>query len=126
MKQGPIRRIGTGEQTNMWNQNWLPRDHMLRPVACPKDDPPMMVASFIDATTATWKDATLNEFFLPMDAAIIRSILLSTRRLGDRWAWHYEKTGILTVRSMYRLLVHTKNRREDWLESRSSGSNTVN
>jgi hypothetical protein len=39
--------------------------------------------------------------------------------------WHYEKTGILTVCSVYRMLVLTKRRREDLLESRLDGSNTA-
>ena len=50
-----------------------------------------------------------------MDIEAIKSIPLSTRQLPDRWAWYYEKNGILTVRSVYRLLVQTKKRREDWL-----------
>ena len=39
MMQGLIRRIGTGETTHAWNQNWIPRDHMLRPIACKKENP---------------------------------------------------------------------------------------
>ena len=71
MKQGLIRHIGSGADTNIWNHNWLPRDFMLRPVACIAPDPPMMVASLIDATAATWRDEELNRLFLPMDAAVI-------------------------------------------------------
>ena len=26
LQQGIIRRIGTGERTNIWEMNWLPRD----------------------------------------------------------------------------------------------------
>jgi hypothetical protein len=123
MAQGLIRRIGTGESTNAWDQNWLPRDFMLRPLACKKRNPPMRVAEFIDQTSATWRVERIQEFFLPMDAEVIQSIPLSTRRMDDRWAWHYERNGILTVRSVYRLLVQTKKRMEDWLEDRGSGSN---
>jgi hypothetical protein len=39
MNQGLIRRIGTGEKTHAWNQNWLPRDHMLPSLACLATDP---------------------------------------------------------------------------------------
>jgi hypothetical protein len=125
MAQGLIRRIGTGETTNAWNHNWLPRDFMLRPLACLKDDPPMLVSSFIDASSATWRRDLLEEYFLPMDCDIIRAIPLSTRRMSDCWSWHYEKTGVLSVRSVYRMLVQTKKRREDWLENRPAGSNSA-
>jgi ribonuclease HI len=94
-------------------------------MACLKADPPLMVSAFIDDTSAVWKKELLEEYFLPMDVEVIMSIPLSTRRLEDRWAWHYEKSGILTVRSVYRLLVQTKKRREDWLEGRSASSGTA-
>jgi hypothetical protein len=123
LKQGIIRRIGTGEKTNAWDHNWLPRDFMLRPLVCKKANPPLQVAAFIDNTTATWKSDILQECFIPMDVEVIQSIPLSTQRMEDLWAWHYEKNGVPTVRSVYRLLVETKRRREDWLDGRAAGSN---
>jgi hypothetical protein len=76
----------------------------------------MLVASFIDNTSATWRTDLLEEWFLPMDIEVIKSIPLSTRRMDDFWAWQYEKNGLLTVRSVYRMLVQNKKRREDWPE----------
>jgi hypothetical protein len=52
LKQGLVHRIGTGEDTDPWNDQWLPRDGMLRPLAYLKSEPPVKVADFIDATTA--------------------------------------------------------------------------
>ena len=60
-----------------------------------------------------------------MDIEAIQSIPLSTRRIEDRWAWHYEKNGVLSVRSVYRLLIATKMRREDWIEERPATSDTA-
>jgi hypothetical protein len=97
---------------------------MLRPLVCRKEDPPIMVSSFIDNTTCTWKNNLLEECFLPMDCEIIRSIPLSSRRFDDIWAWHYERKGVLTVRAVYRLLVDTKKQREAWLEGRAEGSSS--
>jgi hypothetical protein len=59
-----------------------------------------------------------------MDIEIIISIPLTTRRMEDFWAWQYEENGLLTIRSVYRMLVQTKKRREDWLEGRSASSNS--
>lgn len=32
-------------------------------------------------------------------------------RMEDFWAWHYEKSGQFSVRSAYRMLIKTKQRR---------------
>jgi hypothetical protein len=97
---------------------------MMRPTACRKRDPQMMVAYFLHNTSATWRIELLEEWFLPMDIEIIISIPLTTRRMEDFWAWQYEENGLLTIRSVYRMLVQTKKRREDWLEGRSASSNS--
>lgn len=83
LKQGLIRRIGNGENTRAWNDNWIPRDSALRPLACPRDDSPLMVSNFIDRTSACWDTHRLDEFFLPMDVEIIRSIPICTRNIED-------------------------------------------
>jgi hypothetical protein len=125
MQQGFIWRIGTGANTHAWDQNWIPRDHVMRPVACTREEPPVRVSEFINTNSATWNKETLDHFFLPMDVKHICKIPLSTHKQGDIWAWHYVRTGILDVRSVYRMLVCTKKRREDWLEHRPSSSNTA-
>lgn len=53
---------------------------------------------------------------------MILQIPLSWRRLEDSWAWHHEKNGLLLVRLAYRMLVHTKQSREDRLERRPNCS----
>lgn len=81
-----------------------------------------MVSDFIDCTSTSWNVGKLEEFFLPMDVEVIRSIPLSTRRVDDFWSWHFERTGIFTVHSAYRMIINTKRRREAWLENRESSS----
>jgi len=39
LKQGLIRRIGNGENTSIWEQNWLPRDVGMRPIAAKAPNP---------------------------------------------------------------------------------------
>jgi ribonuclease HI len=123
MQQGLVRRIGTGEQTRAWDENWLPRDEVRRPITCLQNDAPQMVADFIDVTTASWNVPMLQQFFLPMDIEVITSIPLSTRRMDDCWAWHFEKTGIFSVRSAYRMICNIKRTREAWIEGRATSSN---
>ena len=115
LKQGIIKRIGTGEATDPWNDNWLPRDGRLRPIACLAAHAPSRVSEFIDRTLATWNCEKLKECFLPMDVEAILNLPLSTRNQQDEWAWHYDRKGVFTVRSAYKMLVHTKTTREAWL-----------
>ena len=56
LKQGLIRRIGTGADTHAWEDNWLPREGSLRPYACPGEvlfgsAPPERVSDFINVAT---------------------------------------------------------------------------
>jgi hypothetical protein len=60
-----------------------------------------------------------------MDVEIIRGILLCTRNQEDFWSWHFEKNGVFTVRSAYRVLVSVKKTREDWLDGRATSSSLV-
>ena len=122
LKQGLIRRIGTGQTTNAWNDNWLPREGTMRPITTPGDDAPALVGEFIDQSTLSWNVDKLNAFFLPIDVVTIRNIPLSTRRQEDFWAWQMDRRGLFIVRSAYKMLVDTRDRREAWLEGSGSHS----
>ena len=63
-----------------------------------------------------WNVQAVDTHFLPMDGELIRSIPLSGRRQANFWAWHYEKSGVFTVRSAYRMLASMCERRSDWIE----------
>jgi hypothetical protein len=125
LKLGLIRRIGDGNTTSIWNENWLPRSTRLRPVAAIGTvHRPTMVSELIEQTEGEWKEDMLTMHFLPMDIEVIKSIPLSTVNQSDTWAWHFEKTGLFSVRSAYRLLVSTKKCREDWLAGRPASSSS--
>ena len=115
-EQGLIRRIGTGEDTDVWRMNWLPRDGLMRPVCCTSDTPPTRVSELIDPLSIVWDIQALKMHFIPMDWELILNIPLTTRRQPDFWAWHYEKTGVFSVRSAYRMLVSNREKRTDWIE----------
>ena len=54
LQQGLIKRIGTGEDTNIWNENWLPGGEMMRPYGCLVQNPPTYVLELISSTSPTW------------------------------------------------------------------------
>ena len=66
--------------------------------------------------------AKLRANFLPMDVQIIKTIPISMRTLSDFWAWHYERRGLFSVRSAYKMLSTTKIRRDAWLEGTATSS----
>jgi hypothetical protein len=57
-----------------------------------------------------------------MDIEAIQAIPICTRRFDDQWAWHYERSGVFSVRTVYRMLADTKRRREAWLFEKGSCS----
>ena len=116
LELGIIRRIGTGAETHIWNDNWLPRMKMMRPYGSKVVNPPSQVSELIDATSATWNNEKVAQVFLPMDVSVILTIPLCTRNIQDFWSWHYESSGVFTVQSTYAMLVSTRQRREAWLE----------
>lgn len=122
LERGLIKRIGTGEGTNIWNTNWLPRNGLLRPVECVLRDPPQNVCELIDQVSVAWDTKKVKAAFLPMDVEAILNIPICTRRQDDFWAWHYDKNGLFSVRSAYRMLVNTKERRTAWLVSSAAAS----
>jgi hypothetical protein len=67
LKQGLIRRIGTGDDTDVWGMNWLLRDGLMRPVSCISTTPPGKVCELIDPILKTWNVQTLKAHFIPMD-----------------------------------------------------------
>jgi hypothetical protein len=80
---GLIHRIGTGESTHAWDDNWIPRDGAMRPFACLTRRPPRRVSDFIDHMAGQWDMEKLDMHFLPMDVNIIRNIPITTRNQAD-------------------------------------------
>jgi len=105
LKEGLIRRIGTGQLTSIWSMNWLPSGSLRRPIRTAHPNPPQRVSELINHSEAVWKMELLNQCFTPMDARTIASIPICTRNQDDFWAWHPEKRGLFSVRSAYFMLV---------------------
>ena len=123
LRQGLIRRIGSGQLTKIWEDNWIPRQEWLKPYSVRKDNAPTTVSELIDHTSASWDRTKLLAHFLPMDVEYILSIPLSSVPFDDEWAWFFEKSGMFTVKSAYRMINSIKSRREQWLYHQSGASN---
>lgn len=125
LEQELIRRIGSGESTRIWCINWLPRVELLKPVCSTSSNPPHLVSELIDLTMSNWDHEKLLGCFTPMDRELIANIPLSTMRMDDFWAWHYERYGVFFGDVRYRMLVHNSATKSAWLEE-EMGSLTYN
>jgi len=95
---------------------------MMRSVSCLSNTPLVKVQELIDSVLKTWDLEALRVHFLPMYWELIASIPLTTRRQNEFWAWHYEKSGMFSVNSAYRMLVNNRERRTDWIEHNAGRS----
>ena len=100
----------------IWEQNWIPRDGVKRPIASLIQNPPTRVVDLIDSSSASWRGDIVQTVFTPFDAEAIFRIPLCNRRIHDFWAWNEKKRGLFTVRSAYRMIVGIKTEREGWME----------
>lgn len=123
---GLIRRIGDGRTTGAWTDNWIPRDHRLKPICAMSTNPPQRVCDFMHAASKEWNIQALQSHFLPMDVDAIQQIPLSLANQTDCWACHYEKNDSFSVRSACRMLVETKLQRGDWMYGATANSNREN
>lgn len=105
LKKGVIWRVGSGTGIRIWRSPWVPRTPSLRVLGKARPCRLTWVADLIDATRMTWKVDLLHRFFQAADVEIILKIKLPTKPLPDFIAWHYEKNGLFSVRSAYRLAV---------------------
>ena len=92
-----IKCIGSGTHTNIWHENWLPRDYKLKLICALSANPPVLVSDLIDSTTRSWNKHVLTEHFIAPNVEVILNIPLSTRIQDDFWAWHYDKRGVFLV-----------------------------
>lgn len=112
LSHGIIRRIGTGETTKIWTDNWLPRRDFMRPLTSMVAESPVLVSALVDASSSSWREDVVKTVFIPIDAEEILKIPLCTRRIDDFCAWSKDSRGVFLVRSAYRMILHTKLSRE--------------
>jgi hypothetical protein len=103
LERGMIKRVGTGKDIKIWEDNWIPSNRSLRPLWKPPNTQLTWVADLINAAEGTWNENLVRDTFIPPDANAILSIPLGGIE-SDTLAWAFEKHGMYTVRSAYHLL----------------------
>jgi hypothetical protein len=63
------------------------------------------VSHLIDKSANAWDEAAVRSFFYTCDVEEILKIKIPSIPCPDWFAWNYEKAGIFTVRSAYRVAL---------------------
>lgn len=103
IKKGVGRRVGRGDQTNVWWHPWLMDTINPYVVATP---PPqladMKVAELIKADRGVWDEDLVKEIVTERDVEIIMRMPIAETTIDDEWYWREDASGIYSVRSVYR------------------------
>jgi hypothetical protein len=103
LKEGLIWRVGNGENIDVWNQNWIPRSSIKRPVGSKPDQHVEKVTELLLPGGGGWNSDKLNDVFYQADVEDILKIPVGRAGSEDYVAWNYTKNGVFSVRSAYHL-----------------------
>ena len=105
LKKGLVMQIGNGQNTNVWNDQWL-QTSLPRKLISPCLYPNMKVSELINQSSASWNEAILEELFVPEDIIEIKKIRLSRFNQCDRYVWPFTSDCKYSVKSGYWTNTH--------------------
>lgn len=110
LKRGLRKSIGSGANTAVWRDSWLPVCPP-RPPNCRGggfQDPYLLVYHLIDHHRHEWRTEVLKQIFTDEDIRAILSIKPSRIPKEDSFIWAYTKSGSYSVKSRYDLATQLK------------------
>jgi hypothetical protein len=122
LSKGLIKRIGPGDSINLWEDNWLAGTSSLKPVVRLPDVLQEKVCDLFVPGTRQWNEALVRECFCAPEADAILKLKPGTTLEQDLDAWAFEKTGLYSVRSCYRMLKHESIQEEDFLRNEATSA----
>ena len=106
-------RVGSGSLIRIYHDNCLP-DLYNKSVMSPRfflgND--AWVSVLIDSGSRCWMKETIDNLFLPHEAALIQLIPISLRNCEDQLFWPHNPDGLYSVRSGYRWLMEEELKEE--------------
>ncbi|KAL5540285.1 hypothetical protein UlMin_042768 [Ulmus minor] len=92
LMQGSRRKIGSGNDTYIYHDRWLPRDGSFR-ISSPRVLGELSKVSLLKTATGQWNSSLITDSFHPDEAAAILSLPTPNRPTADSLTWHYNKRG---------------------------------
>jgi ribonuclease HI len=108
LKSGIIWRIGDGSSVKIWQDNWIPRDSIQKPLGQKPDQVVVQVHELLSPGGGGWNEGKLRETFYDGDVDDILKIPVGRAGTEDYLAWNYTKNGIFSVKSAYHLKQRIK------------------
>lgn len=102
LNKGIIWRVGNGRRINIWTDPWIPRGLSRRVMSRKKRNLINRVEELIDPITNTWDVQLLNQSLEQEDVQAILQIPVFDQ-FDDFPAWHYDKKGLFSVKSAYKV-----------------------
>ena len=106
LKEGIIWRIGNGESVNIWTDPWIPHGSTRRPATNRGATVLTRAAEQMNPGMGGWDELLVRNIFEESDAEAILKIKVNEDQ-EDRPAWHYDKKGLFSVKSAYKLAIQT-------------------
>ncbi|XP_062014154.1 uncharacterized protein LOC133730612 [Rosa rugosa] len=102
--QGARWQVGDGN--DIWiGDPWIPRDAPFRLLPVQRGrDAAWKVRNLLN-NDGSWNETLVQQVCHVDDIPFILSIPLSSRRVKDRWVWHFDSNGRFSVKSAYKLLM---------------------
>jgi hypothetical protein len=108
LKKGVCWRVGSGNLIRIWRDPWIPRGWSRRPTGKRRPNRLKWVSQLINSDTMSWKEEVVRDLFRAHDVEQILSIKLPSKLSEDFVSWFYEKRGVFSVRSAYKLAKELK------------------
>jgi hypothetical protein len=105
LKKGAIWRVGDGSSIRIWRDNLIPRAYGMKPIRRLRPCRLRRVSHLIEPLSKTCDETQVRRFFHPCDVEEILKIKLSANVCTYWIVWNFEKSGLFTVRSAYRLAM---------------------
>jgi hypothetical protein len=124
--KGLIRRVGPGDGTNIWSDNWIPCSPLLKPLVRPPGVQAELVCDLFVPGTRQWDSQLVRNSFCALDAEEILKLKPGTRMEEDMIAWAHERTGLYSARPCYRMLKRESDQMESFkLNESDSSANSI-
>jgi hypothetical protein len=113
LKKGIIWRVVDGSSINIWRNNWIPRDSGLRISAKKNITRIKWVSELFMSGSRSWDENLIRHLFYSHDAEEILKLCILRLSEGDVIAWHHEKSGLFSVKGVYRLALNLRESKVD-------------
>lgn len=107
LKDGIIWRVGNGESIKIWEDPWIPQGVTRRPITRRDGMLLRKVSELMDPATGLWDELLVLDNFLEYNAHTILKLRVN-QDVEDQPAWHYDKKGMFSVKSAYKLAVQQR------------------